>query len=104
VLTCIDQTLHGLLLIFMSSSYTCFKTARSTGSLQLITKPDLLEAIVGGGRRRRRSRSEVNASITNVFYQVNIAIFFIFGGDNHAIYSLQTNAADNEVFVKAISA
>lgn len=77
--------------------------ACSTGSLQLITKPDLLEAIVGGGRRRR-SRSEVSTSMTNIFYQVNIAFFFIFGGDNHAIYSMQSNAADNEVFVKAISA
>jgi len=46
----------------------------------------------------------VNTSIANIFYQVNIAFFFIFGGDNHAIYSLQSNAADNEVFVKAISA
>ncbi len=104
MLVCIDQTLHGLLLVFMSSSCTCFETACSTGSLQLITKPDSLEAIVGGGRRRRRSRSEVNTSIANIFYQVNIAFFFIFGGDNHAIYSLQSNAADNEVFVKAISA
>jgi hypothetical protein len=78
--------------------------ACSSVPLQLITSSESLEAIAGGGRRRRRNRSEVSTSITNIFYQVNIAFFFIFGGDNHAIYSLQSNAADNEVFVKALSA
>lgn len=92
------------MLIYMSSSFTCLKAECSPVPLQLITNPDTLEVFVGGGRRRRRSRLEANASITNVFYQINIAFFFIFGGDSHTIYSLQSNAADNDVFVKAHSA
>jgi hypothetical protein len=88
----------------MSSSCTCSRVVSSTAALQPISDQFAQEMIVGGGRRRRRNRSDVSTSITNIFYQVNIAFFFIFGGDNHSIYSLQSNAADNEVFVKALSA
>lgn len=79
----------------------------------LIEDQVLEQSVVGGGRRRQRQqsggrrgggKSSMETTITNLFYQINISFFFIFGGDNHSIYSLQSNAADNEVYVKALSA
>jgi hypothetical protein len=77
----------------------------------LIEDCDIQQSVVGGGRRRQRVRSggrrgrasSIETTVTNLFYQINISFFFIFGGDNHSIYSLQSNAADNEVYVKALS-
>ena len=81
-------------------------------SICLIDDHGLQQLVVGGGRRRQRTGTggrrggtpSMATTINNLFYQINISFFFIFGGDNHSIYSLQSNAADNEVFVKALSA
>jgi hypothetical protein len=70
------------------------------------------EQIQGGGRRRRPQLAQPSSSggmasgmfstaINNMFVQINIAMYFVFGGDNVTIFGLQQNAADNEVFFRA---
>jgi hypothetical protein len=67
-----------------------------------------MELIDGGGRRRRMQSSQplapsggFSTAINNMFVQINIAMYFVFGGDNVTIFGLQQNAADNEVFFRA---
>ena len=67
-----------------------------------------MELIQGGGRRRRAHSMQPSAqtglfstAINNMFVQINIAMYFVFGGDNVSIFGLQKNAADNEVFFRA---
>ena len=67
-----------------------------------------MELIQGGGRRRRSQAMQPSAqgglfgtAINNMFVQINIAMYFVFGGDNVSIFGLQKNAADNEVFFRA---
>ncbi|MGA1428936.1 MAG: hypothetical protein ACO31Y_05580 [Vulcanococcus sp.] len=70
------------------------------------------EQIQGGGRRRRdqsakpsspggKASGMFSTAINNMFVQINIAMYFVFGGDNVTIFGLQQNAADNEVFFRA---
>ena len=73
-----------------------------------ILSDEHLELIQGGGRRRRAQSVQhfapiglFSTAINNMFVQINIAMYFVFGGDNISIFGLQQNAADNEVFFRA---
>ncbi|MFZ9167794.1 hypothetical protein [Vulcanococcus sp.] len=69
------------------------------------------EQIQGGGRRRRDQNTQtssqglagkrtLNTAINNMFVQINIAMYFVFGGENVSVFGMQNNAAENEVFFK----
>lgn len=70
-----------------------------------------LERISGGHHRRRRNSSLASSpqgsgsqagSVTNIFAQINIAMIFVFGGENITIFNLQDNASDGDFFFKLV--
>ena len=70
-----------------------------------------LEQITGGGRRHRRGSSMASSNfgsgrepgaITNIFAQVNIAMIFVFGGENITIFNLQNNSSEGDFFFKLV--
>ena len=71
-------------------------------SCQIALNDNCCERISGGGQQRsnsraltpRRQRNEGNTStrISGGFYQINIAMAFILGGNNNAITTVQGNS------------
>jgi len=70
-----------------------------------------LEIICGGSRRRssessdghrRRGPGGRSGDITNLFVQINIAMIFVFGGENITIFNWQENASDGDLFFKLV--